>query len=226
LTTAFGVGTLDCSQISGERVESVFRFIPRDEKFFDLFETAALNIREGAAALKEMAESEGDYETWWKRIEEYEHTGDRLTHDLIKRLNQTFITPLDREDIHQLGSGLDDVMDLIEAGATRLTLYKIERCTAEAKHLAVLIHQMAEEIVLAVQKLKDLNSILSHCVEINRLENLADQVSRDAIAALFVGGYDPIDIIKWKEIYETLETATDRCEDVADILERIVLKNA
>ena len=204
----------------------MFRFIPRDEKFFDLFEAAALNIREGAAALKEMVESEGDYETWWKRIEEYEHAGDRITHDLIRRLNQTFITPLDREDIHQLGSGLDDVMDLIEAGATRLTLYKIKRCTTEAKHLAALIHQMAEEIVFAVQKLKDLDSILSHCVEINRLENLADQVSRDAIAALFVGGHDPIDIIKWKEIYETLETATDRGEDVADILERIVLKNA
>jgi uncharacterized protein len=204
----------------------VFRFIPRDEKFFSLFEASALNIREAAVALKEMVESEGDYETWWKRLEAYEHEGDRLTHDLIKRLNQTFITPLDREDIHQLGSGLDDVMDLIEAAATRISLSKIKRCTGEAQHLAALIHQMAEEIVLAVQKLKDLDSILSHCVEINRLENLADHVSRDAIAALFTGGHDPVDIIKWKEIYETLETATDRCEDVADILERIVLKNA
>ena len=204
----------------------MFRFIPRDEKFFDLFEAAALNIREAAIALKEMVESDGDYEAWWKQVEEYEHKGDRLTHDLIKRLNQTFITPIDREDIHQLGSGLDDVMDLIEAAATRIALYRIKQCTPETKRLAELIHQMAEEIVLSVQNLNRMNNILSHCVEINRLENLADTVARDAIAALFTGGYDPVDIIKWKEIYETLETATDRCEDVADILERIVLKNA
>ncbi len=204
----------------------MFRFIPRDEKFFDMFEAAALNIREAAVALKEMVESEGNYDTWWKQVEEYEHKGDRLTHELMKKLNQTFITPLDREDIHQLGSGLDDVVDLIEAAATRMALYGIKRCTPEAKRLAELIHHMAEEIVLSVQNLNAMNNILSHCVEINRLENLADIVSRDAIAALFKEGNDPIDIIKWKEIYETLETATDRCEDVADILERIVLKNA
>lgn len=204
----------------------MFRFIPRDEKFFDLFEAAALNIRVGAAALKEMAESEAEFEAQWKQIEEFEHKGDRITHELMRKLNQTFITPLDREDIHQLASRLDDVMDLIEAGATRMALYKIKRCTPEAKRLATLIQEMSEEIVLAVQKLTDMKSILSHCVEINRLENVADQVSRDAIAALFTGGHDPVEIIKWKEIYETLETATDRCEDVADVLERIVLKHA
>jgi predicted phosphate transport protein (TIGR00153 family) len=204
----------------------VFRFFPRDEKFFDLFVAAALNIREAATTLKGMVESDSDYEAWWKQVEEYEHTGDRITHDLIKKLNQTFITPLDREDIHQLASGLDDVVDLIEAAATRMALYKIKRCTTDAKRLAELIHQMAEEIVLAVQKLKDLKDILPHCIEINRLENVADRVARDAIAALFTGGRDPVEIIKWKEIYETLETATDRCEDVADVLERIVLKNA
>ncbi|MFQ5847171.1 MAG: DUF47 domain-containing protein [Candidatus Methylomirabilales bacterium] len=204
----------------------MFRFIPRDGKFFDLFEAAALNIREAAATLKAMAESDGDYEAWWKKVEEYEHTGDRITHDLMKKLNQTFITPLDREDIHQLGSRLDDVVDLIEAAATRMALYKIKECSTDARRLADLIHQMAEEIVLAVQKLRNLKSILSHCVEINRLENVADHISRDAIAALFTGGHDPVEIVKWKEIYETLETATDRCEDVADILERIVLKNA
>lgn len=204
----------------------MFRFIPRDEKFFDLFEAAALNIREGAAALKEMSESEADFEAQWKHIEEFEHKGDRITHELMRKLNQTFITPLDREDIHQLASRLDDVMDLVEAGATRMALYKIKRCTPEAKRLAALIQEMSEEIVLAVQKLTDMKSILSRCVEINRLENVADQVSRDAIAALFTGGHDPVEIIKWKEIYETLETATDRCEDVADVLERIVLKHA
>lgn len=204
----------------------MFRFMPRDEKFFDLFEDSAHNIQEGATALKSMAESDGDYDAWWKQIEEFEHKGDRITHDLIRKLNQTFITPLDREDIHQLASRLDDVMDLIEAVATRMALYKIERCTPEARRLAVLIHESAEQIVLAVQKLKDLKSILSHCVEINRLENIADHVSRDAIAALFTGSYDPVEIVKWKEIYETLETATDRCEDVADILERVVLKHA
>ncbi len=204
----------------------MFRFIPRDEKFFDLFRVSALNIREAAVALKAMVESEADYDARWKQVEEYEHTGDRITHDLIKKLNQTFITPLDREDIHQLASGLDDVVDLIEAAATRLALYKIPRCTDEAKRLAKLIHQMADEIVFAIEKLKDLQGILPHCVEINRLENVADRVARDAIAALFIGGHGPVEIIKWKEIYETLETATDRCEDVADVLERIVLKHA
>ncbi|MFQ5657463.1 MAG: DUF47 domain-containing protein [Candidatus Methylomirabilales bacterium] len=204
----------------------MFRFIPRDEKFFDLFEASALNIQQGAGALKAMTESDSDYAEWWKQVEEYEHQGDRLTHDLIRKLNQTFITPLDREDIYDLASGLDDVLDLIEAGATRMALYKIKQCTPEAKRLAALILQMTEEIVLAVQKLKDLKNIFPHCVEINRLENLADEISRDAIAALFTEGHDPVEIIKWKEIYETLETATDRCEDVADILERIVLKNA
>lgn len=206
----------------------MFRFtlIPRDEKFFDLFEAAAFNIREAAAAMKGTLEADGDYEAGWKHVEELEHQGDRITHDLIRKLNQTFITPLDREDIHQLGSRLDDVMDLIEAAATRMYLYKIQRCTPEAKRLAGLIRDSAEEIVLAVQKLKNMESILPHCVEINRLENVADHVARDAIAALFTEGHDPIEIIKWKEIYETLETATDRCEDVADVLERIVLKHA
>lgn len=204
----------------------MFRFIPRDEKFFDLFEASALNIQQAARALEAMSESDGDYEEWWKQIEEYEHQGDRLTHDLIRKLNQTFITPVDREDIYDLASGLDDVLDLTEAAATRMALYKIKRCTPEAKRLATLILQMTDEIVFAVQKLKDLKNVFPHCVEINRLENLADHISRDAIAALFTEGHDPVEIIKWKEIYETLETATDRCEDVADILERIVLKNA
>ncbi len=203
-----------------------FSFMPRDEKFFDLFEAAALNIRQAAAALREMVESEGDYAAGWRQVEEFEHEGDRITHELIRKLNQTFVTPLDREDIHQLSSRLDDVMDLIEAAATRMALYKITHCTPEARRLTVLIQEMAEEVALAVGKLKDMESILSHCVEINRLENVADQVSRDAIAALFTEGCDPVEIIKWKEIYETLETATDRCEDVADVLERIVLKHA
>ncbi|MFQ5880882.1 MAG: DUF47 domain-containing protein [Candidatus Methylomirabilales bacterium] len=204
----------------------MFRFIPRDEKFFGLFEASALNIQEAAAALEEMTGSEGNYEAWWKQVEELEHKGDRITHDLIKKLNQTFVTPLDREDIHHLASALDNVLDLIEAAAARMALYKIKRGTSEAKRLAHLIYQSAEEIVRAVQKLKDLKSILSHCVEINRLENVADEVSRDAIAALFTESHDPVEIVKWKEIYETLETATDRCEDVADILEGVVLKHA
>ena len=204
----------------------MFRFMPRDEKFFDLFEDAAHNIQEAAAALKSMAESDGDYEAWWKQIEEFEHTGDRITHDLIRKLNQTFITPLDREDIHQLASRLDDVVDLIEAVATRMALYKIDRCTPEAKRLAVLIHESAEQILLAVKNLKDLKNILSHCVEINRLENEADSLFLNSMAELFRGEMNAVDIIKWRDIYDQLEEATDSAEQVAYVLEAIVLKHA
>jgi predicted phosphate transport protein (TIGR00153 family) len=204
----------------------MFRLIPREEKFFEFFEKAANNILDGAKVLVQMTdEQDGDFDKGWKQIEELEHVGDKITHQIIRKLNRTFITPIDREDIHSLTVALDDVMDLIEAAAARMTQYKIKRATEEARRLAQVILKSAEEIVKAVSNLERLDDVMEHCIEINRLENVADDISREAIAGLFDKGHDPIDVIKWKEIYETMETATDRCEDVANIVESVALKN-
>ena len=204
----------------------MFRLIPREEKFFEFFTKAANNILDGAKVLVQMMdEQDGDLEKGWKRLEEFEHEGDKITHQIIRKLNRTFITPIDREDIHSLTVGLDDVMDLIEAVAARMSLYKIKQPTEEARKLAQVILKSAEEIVKAVSNLERLDDVMEHCIEINRLENVADDISREAIAGLFDKGHDPIDVIKWKEIYETMETATDRCEDVANIVESVALKN-
>jgi len=204
----------------------MFRLIPREEKFFEFFTKAANNILDGAKALVQMMdEHDGDLEKGWKQLEEFEHEGDKITHQIIRKLNRTFITPIDREDIHSLTVALDDVMDLIEAVAARMSLYKIKQPTEEARKLAQVILKSAEEIVKAVSNLERLDDVMEHCIEINRLENVADDISREAIADLFDKGHDPMDVIKWKEIYETMETATDRCEDVANIVEAVALKN-
>lgn len=204
----------------------MFRLIPREEKFFEFFEKAANNILEGARVLVQMTE-EGNvkFQERWKRLEELEHVGDKITHQIIRKLNRTFITPIDREDIHSLAVALDDVLDLIEASAARMTLYKIKQPTEEAGKLAVVILKSAEEIVKAVSNLERMDDVMEHCIEINRLENMADEISRAAIADLFDKGHDPMDVIKWKEIYETMEMTTDACEDVANIVESVALKS-
>lgn len=205
----------------------MFRLIPREEKFFEFFDKAANNILEGAKVLVQMTDERGaDFQERWKRLEELEHVGDKLTHQIIRKLNRTFITPIDREDIHSLAVALDDVMDLIEASAARMSLYKIKQPTEEAGKLAQVILKSAEEIVKAVSNLERMDDVMEHCIEINRLENMADEISREAIADLFDKGHDPMDVIKWKEIYETMEMATDGCEDVANIVESVALKSA
>ncbi|MBZ0159221.1 MAG: DUF47 family protein [bacterium] len=204
----------------------MFRLIPREEKVFEYFDKAANNILEGAKVLVQMTDERGaDFQERWKRLEELEHVGDKLTHQIIRKLNRTFITPIDREDIHGLAVAMDDVMDLIEASASRMNLYKIKQSTQEAGKLAHVILKSAEEIVKAVLNLERVDNVMEHCIEINRLENMADEISREAIADLFDKGHDPIDVIKWKEIYETMEMTTDRCEDVANIVESLVLKS-
>lgn len=204
----------------------MFRLIPREEKFFEFFEKAANNILEGAKVLVQMTdERDADLQERWKRLEDFEHVGDKITHQIIRKLNRTFITPIDREDIHSLAVALDDVMDMIEASAARMSLYKIKQPTEEARELAQVILKSAEEIVKAVANLERMDDVMEHCIEINRLENMADDISREAIAGLFDKGHDPMDVIKWKEIYETMETATDRCEDVANIVESVALKS-
>ncbi|MHB1161167.1 MAG: DUF47 domain-containing protein [Chloroflexota bacterium] len=164
-----------------------------------------------------------------KKLESLEHEGDRITHDLFAELNKTFVTPLDREDIHALAAAMDTVLDQMDAAADTMVLYGVEQPTDQAKLLADIIVDSAEQVYQAIAVLRsrrNIREMLVHCVEINRLENEADEVRRQVLAALFREESDVIKIIKWKEIYELLEKATDGCEDVADVLQTIVLKNA
>ncbi len=204
----------------------MFKFFPREDNYFEMFEAAARNIHRGADLLKGLMEDYRQPEKQAEAILAVEHEGDAVTHDIVRKLNQTFITPIDREDIYALASALDDVLDMIEAVADRLIMYKIEKPTETARLLARIIFKMAEEVVKGVGLLRTKSDVTPHCIEINRLENEADRISRDAVAALFEHERDPIHVMKWKELYEHLEEATDRCEDVANILENIVLKNS
>ena len=204
----------------------MFGFSPHKEKFFDLFKQSAENALAGARALKDMLDRYDNPQESWKKLKDLEHEGDRLTHRTIRSLNQTFLTPIDAEDIHALTTALDNVMDAIEAGASRMVLFKIERPTAEALELSEIIVTATEQLVKAVSHMPRLDDIDEYCIEINRLENAADDIYRNAIGDLFANGSSPMDVIKWLDIYDILESATDRCEDVADILESIGLKNS
>jgi len=204
------------------------RLIPRDTKFFDMFAQVAENLIDGARVLSEFLHNY-DYErlpAMVEKIKQIEHQGDDMTHRILIKLNQTFITPLDREDIHALASSLDDVLDFINAASDRLLTYKITQPSPSAKVLAAIILKQAEELGKAVSLLNKNGKILAHTVEVNRLENEADQVSREAIGRLFEGEHDPITLLKLKELLEVLEEASDKAEDVADVLETVVLKNA
>jgi len=209
----------------------VFRFhlIPREEKFFELFEEGAHNIVEAAQILKELIYTWENIEPKVAEVKELEHKGDNITHEIIARLHRTFVTPFDREDIALLTKSLDDVMDFIDSVAGTMLLYKVGRPGKRAKELADIIIQATVEVEKAVLDLrhrKKLKQILDRCVEINRLENAADVVYRAAVAELFEDSTDMAHVIKWREIYEHMESATDRCEDVANVLEGVALKNA
>src|SRR6185295_7045334 len=161
-----------------------------------------------------------------KRIKEVEHIGDGITHDIARRLNQTFITPIDREDIHDLASALDDILDLVEAVADRFVVFKVARPTGTAIKLSNILYQASVAVAAGVDMLgKSHGDVAEYNVRVNSLENEADRLTRDAISALFEEEKDPVAVIKWKEIYEAFEEGTDRCEDVANILERIALKH-
>jgi len=207
----------------------MFRIIPREEEFFTLFSKASENIYDGACQLKELLDRFDNVQERAHKIEEVEHKGDAITHDIIRKLDTTFITPIDREDIIKLASALDDVIDLIHGVAMRIVVYKISASTSYAKELGFLIVKAALELKKGIEHLPladGRDRVYEHCVEVNSIENEADRVSRDAIGNLFENQIDPVAIIKWKEIYEALETATDRCEDAANVLESVALKNA
>ena len=206
-----------------------FSIFPRHEEFFDLFDQSAENLREGARMLQDLLDNYQDVGAKIKRIEELEHKGDTLTHETIERLNRIFVTPIDREDIHAIAEQLDDVMDLMDSAAYRLYLYQIPEPTPASRAAADVLVRMVDEVALAVKALRNLKKpreILDRCVHINTLENEADKILHKGLAALFRDHQDPILIIKWKEIYERLEDATDKCEDIANVLEGVVLKNA
>ena len=203
-----------------------FRLIPREARFFDDFVAMAEQIRLGATMLEEMLAP--DKPIWDKadQIKEVEHKCDFITHEIIQRLHRTFVTPLDREDIHQLARSLDDVMDAIDASATVIRLYSIERVRPDARELARVIKASADEMVKALQALERRKGVAEPAVEINRLENEADRIHQAAVRRLFQEERDPIEIMKWKEVFDFLEESTDRCEDVANAVEGIVVKHA
>ncbi len=204
----------------------MIRIIPKDTSFFEMFAAMANNLTDGARVLVALFADFQRVEEKIGEIRRIEHQGDEMTHSIMRKLNQTFITPFDREDIHTLASSLDDVLDFINAACARILMYRITLPPAEAGALARLILAQCEELGKALSHLQKSDEVLKHCVEINRLENEADQVSRVAIARLFDDETDPITLIKIKELIEFLETATDKAEDVADVLETVVLKNA
>src|SRR3954466_3047521 len=199
---------------------------PRDREFFDLFEEAGGNIRRAAALLEEMLRDYPDRADLARDILICEQEGDRITHDIIKRLNQTFVTPIDREDILALASALDDVVDFTEEVADYLGLYKIEAPMDQAQDLAKVLHQAGRQINEALPRLRGFKDISHYTVEINRLENDGDRIVREAIASLFDNGIDPMVVIRWKDIFERLENAIDATETVATIIEGIVIKNS
>ncbi len=204
------------------------RILPRETKFFDMFAEMTANLNEGARLMLHILKNFTDVPQQVARLKQVEHRGDEMTHAVITKLNQTFITPFDREDIHKLASSLDDVLDFINSAGDRLVTYKIPSTPHEAADLAQIIVQQCEELDKAVHNLdrRHNSKVLEYCVEINRLENEADAVSRRAIGALFEQEKDPVSLIKLKELYEVLEMATDKAEDAANVLESVVLKSA
>ena len=206
-----------------------FPFLPRENRFFELFEESAQNMVKASQVLKEMLNTWEFVGERVAEITELEHVGDTITHQIMAQLNRTFVTPFDREDIALLAHTLDDVTDFIHAAADAMLIYKVEGPTRRAKELSEIIIQAASEVERAIPHLRrrvELKQIPRYCVEINRLENMADRVFRAAMAELFDDTVDIAQVIKWREIYEHLEAATDRCEDVANVLEGVALKHA
>jgi predicted phosphate transport protein (TIGR00153 family) len=202
-----------------------FHLLPREEKFYHDFEALADELKRGARLLEEMLATERPVWDKADEIKEVEHKCDFLTHEIMLRLNRTFVTPIDREDIHALARSLDDVMDAIDASATLVRLYRLETVRFGASELARIITASANEVHLALQALETKKSIATHAIEINRLENEADRIHQQAVSRLFEEVSDPILVMKWKETLDFLEDATDRCEDVANVLEGVVVKH-
>lgn len=203
--------------------------MPRERKFFDLFEEDARNAVKAAQLLEDLVTHWENVEAKVSQITDVEHQGDEITHRIMAELHSTFVTPIDREDIAALSHAIDDIVDFIQAAADAMLVYKVAAPTLRARELAAIIVQAATELEKAVPDLRkpgNLKEVLTHCVELNRLENAADKVYRSALGELFSDKVDVIEVIKWREIYNHMETATDRAEDVANVLEGVALKYA
>jgi len=202
------------------------RIIPRDENFFEMFNSMAANADATVALLVEMMEEYNNLRDRASVIKGKEHLGDTLIHDLVRKLNSTFVTPMDREDIHHLASAMDDIIDLADAAANKVILFDIHTRIHGAPELARILKLQTVQICKAVKSLQERDRILEQCIEIHRLENEGDRIFQEAIGRLFKEETDPIHLIKIKEVLEALERATDTCEDVANVLEGIMVKNA
>jgi hypothetical protein len=201
-------------------------FAPRDRVYFELFEEAGQNVLQASELLDRLLSNYPDSKDLAREILVCEHEGDRITHDIIDRLNHTFVTPIDREDILALASALDDIVDFTEEVADYLGLYKIEAPMDQAISLARVLKDSCRQIAEAIPRLRGFRDISHYTVEINRLENEGDRITREAVASLFDGGIDPMVVIRWKDLFERLEAAIDAAEHVANILEGIVIKNS
>lgn len=205
----------------------MFNLIPKEVRFYDYFEQQSRHVLKASTLLHELVHNFPDARAKMHAIKEVEHQGDAVTHEIVRKLNTTFITPIDREDIHALATRLDDVLDYIEASSERLVVYRIKEPTSACRAMADVIVKTSEAMDRAIRCLRNMDpGFHEHAVEVNRLENSADNLLRDSLAALFEEQADPIEVIKWKEIYETMEIVTDRCEDVANVIEGIILKMA
>ena len=203
----------------------MMQLIPRDEKFYDLFREQAQNIHEAATKLVHLLTHYEDVEKHVTEIKFVEHKGDQLTHDIVMRLNRTFITPLDREDIYALTSSLDDVLDLMDGVAARLVIYKIKAVPDGARQLSRVILHGTEILLKAFSELQKSGEILEYCQQLKQLEEEADRIKGECVARLFEDSVDAIEVIKWKELYEVLESTTDKIDDVANVLETVILKS-
>ena len=201
-------------------------FTPREREFYDLFEEAAANIVRAAALLEEMLDSWPEKRELYRELVVCEQEGDRITHDIIHKLNATFVTPIDREDILALASGMDDILDFTEEVGDFMGLYRIEAPMEQAQQLAHVLHQASRQMQEALPRLRTLGDISHYVVEIHRLENDGDRIERSALAALFEAGIDPMMVIRWKDIFDRLEQAVDATETVANTLQGIVIKNS
>jgi predicted phosphate transport protein (TIGR00153 family) len=200
--------------------------VPRERRFYDLFEQQAAAIVAAGEILQAMLANGCDRAALQTEIKEWEHRGDEVTHEIVRTLNRTFVTPFDREDIYALSSGLDDVLDYVDEVANTIVLYRIAVIPEPARRMGTLALEAAREVERAIGKLERLADLEPHWIEVHRIENVGDSVSRGAIAQLFDGSFEPLEVVKLKDLYGLLESALDRCEDVANVIESITIKNA
>jgi predicted phosphate transport protein (TIGR00153 family) len=204
----------------------MFNLIPKEVRFFELFDQQSAHIIKAAALLHELVHNFADARAKTHQIKEVEHQGDQITHEIVKRLNTTFITPIDREDIHRLAVRLDDVIDLIDGTVRRLAVFNITEPTPAGSKLSAIIVQITFELVEAVADLRKQKGVIEHCIRIKKFENEGDVAYQEAIGSLFRQSIPPIEVIKWKDVYENMERCLDICEAVAHVLESVVLKHS